>query len=466
MHRSSDEVQALIALSDGEVGERDQRAGRASISLAMRFFLMLAVLFSVMAALPVPYLVFKSIYLLTHRDEDVSFHDMIKTDRVLFWVLGPVASVLAMLAVAPFNMYNTYKTLSDFRHHQFSMRSLSLRQIPYLIMRLMAFSFGVVNGYNMALAYNDVVGAGSVFSKFCRALTVAIATIFAGLDSRVVFDKFRQESPQDWRYSKRAAKYLGSRCGFFSAAIDSPRLVGSVEFSEEACDDHRQILFYGKSFSDLVLNKSLVVDTAWLTDRRLESFQTYSAFIKDDFPVWRYLAGDVLGGVLSLSLSVFNAFNTWNYARKATINFFEYLGVAQESNGLLVAGTGTAFVSSVVSVLMSFYLTRDLFFRDLFKNSDYSHLGKKLAVKVGTLIPALCFALLNVALTFMNDSLNPTTKILVSAAAILGSTTVLRYGIEGGLQAWRGHVDLRREFAKIPQKISEASSSSLALGAL
>ncbi len=455
MPKFSDEAQALMLLEDSSVlEERSPRENRGSTMLNMRFVLMPAVLFSIIAVLPVPYLVFKSIYLLTHHNEEDSFHEMIKTNNILFWAFGPLASLLATLAVAPFNIYNTYKTVVDFRGNQFSMRSLNLRQIPYLVVRALAFSFGVVNGYNMALAYNDVVISRSLFSTIFRAFVVGVATIFAGLDSRVVFDKFKQEAPQDGRYAKRAVRFIAAKCSLFSPVPSQEfRLVNEMQFSEKDCDDHRQILIYGKSYADLISHRFLLENNDWIADPDSESFQNYLTLIKDDFPLWRYLGGDVLGGALSLALSVFNAFNTWNYARKATLNFFEYLGLDQDGEALQVVGVATALISSVVSVLMSFYLIRDLFFRDIFKKPDCSHFGKKLAIKVGTLIPALCFALLNVALTLMNDSLDSTTKLLVSLSAILGSTTVLRYSIEGALEEWSGHSDLRNKFEKIPEKI-------------
>lgn len=462
LHIPRMQYEQIVSDSNPVYGNLSSRKGQASLS--KRLILFPAILCSIVAALPVPYLVFKSLYLLTHHNQNISYHEMIKTNNILFWIFGPLASIIATLAVAPFNMYNTYKTVTSFKNTNFSAQSLTFSQIPYAVVRILALSFGIVNGYNMFIAYNDVVCSRVLISIIIRVFVVTIAIIFAGLDSRVAINKFAQEAPQDWRYFKRLLNYVtdtkhtGNNFSPISTttynSIQEFKLVNNNVFSKEECDDQRQIIIYGKPYVELITHHSLIDNTDWIRYTNSQTFQNYLLFINDDFPIWRYFAGDVFGSILSLILGIFNSFNAWNYAQIATINFLTSIGINKHNVMLQIIAKSTALITSIISILMSFYLIRDLFFRNIFKKSNHKYNYKNIMMKVFTLIPALCFALLNVAMTIMNDSIDSTTKLFVSISAVLGSTTVLRYSIEGALEEWRGgEKDLRKQFAKIPERL-------------
>lgn len=443
MPRESDETLPLVDVTLEVSGESTESRGGRSVKVLATIGSAL----SVAAVLPVPYLVFKSVYILDGGDAEDSFHEILDNADAMFWLFGPLASLLGTLAVAPFNIYNTYRTVRDFELG--SGYSVSVKDMPYYFVRALAFSFGLVNGYNMALAYNDVIQPASIFARITRAMIVANATLFAGLDSRVIFDKFRQETPQDWRYFKRAVAKIRS---YFSFNIPAMTAI-------EQCDDHRQIILYALTDRELHQHRSV------LDSENSSELAVGNIVANHPFPTARFLLGDIVGGVAAFGLSAFNSLNTWSYTHKSIGGFLSYTGLSSDNVGAKVI-TNTATVSStLVSIFMSFFLIRDLFFRDIAKNVECHDIGKQSAVKLLTLVPALCFALLNVALTMGNDELSPTVKLLVSIAAILGSTTVLRYGIEGGVEEWRGRKNLRREMADFPTKHYRSNAAFFASNA-
>ncbi|MGK2864920.1 MAG: hypothetical protein ACSLE0_23510, partial [Chitinophagaceae bacterium] len=59
---------------------------------------------SVIAVLPVPYLVARSVFYLITRQSEFTFQEMVQQGNVTFWIFGPMAALMATIAIAPFNM--------------------------------------------------------------------------------------------------------------------------------------------------------------------------------------------------------------------------------------------------------------------------------------------------------------------------------------------------------------------------
>lgn len=409
----------------------------------------------IIAALPVPYLVFKSVYFLTINQKNTPFHEMINNQNVGFWALGPIISFLALLAVAPFNVYNFYRSIKSIKNTEFSLRNIHCKSTVLFLVRILALSFGFVNGYNLALAYNDVAtDHSSIGSQILRGILVGIATLLAGIDSRVAIAGFKEEVPRDFRFLKYGFYHLRNRVQLnaHSRLLDNTRS-NMLQELRKKCDNYRIIALLGLDDQEITMARDLIMNTDWIGDNSLPEFQRFLALMNKPFPIWRYLASEVIGASIALVFALINSINTWTYTQNAVTGFMGYLGTTKENTAIHVAAVFFSLISTSIGLGMSFFMIRDLFFRDITKPLTTKELLPRTLKTFALLIPALSFSLLNVALTFMNKELSPSTKVIVSIFSVLSATVVLRYAIEGGLQEWKGHCNLRRELAKIPEKI-------------
>ena len=410
----------------------------------------------IVAALPVPYLVFKSVYFLTTDQQNTPFHEMINDKNGAFWALGPAISFLALLAVAPFNVYNFYRSIKSIKNTEFSLRNIHCKSTVLFLVRILALSFGFVNGYNLALAYNDVATEhSSIGSQILRGILVGIATLLAGIDSRVAISGFKEEVPRDFRFLKYGFYRLKNRVQLSTGhtrLLENARSEMLYDLRKQ-CDKYRMIALFELDEFVIERSRNLIMNNDWIEDSASSEFQAYLSLMDRAFPVRRYFASEVIGSLIALTFALINSVNTWSYTQNAVTGFMGYLGSKKENTGIQAAAIFFSIISTSVGLSMSFFMIRDLFFRDIMKPMTCHKLLPRTLKNFALLIPALSFALLNVALTFMNKDLSTTTKTIVSIFSVLSAAVVLRYAIEGGLQEWRGHCNLRRELAKIPEKI-------------
>lgn len=413
---------------------------------------------SVVAVAPVPYLVLRSVYYLTSKEKKFTFNEIMHTSDAVFWAFGPLAAFLATLAIAPFNVYNTHKTIKQaFKKYGSYFTPVNLIKTAAGIVFL---SSGSVNGYNTNAAIKDVItSSDSIPSQIFRDFNVFIATTLAGLaDARVVMVYLTQDIPRDYRYLCRGLSYLLRK--------SSPRLIINNSYARidrvvllkklrQKFDDFHNIALLGLTNAEIQANKRLIDSTEWIVQNVSEELTQYIDLMnRHRFPKKRFLISDGLGSIASAAMTYYGNLNVVNYAYLAITQFFDYCHLPKQRPESNAFANIFSYVGYIIGMLVGFFLIRDLFFRDVCKNIIKSDLTlRKAVIALLPLIPAFSYGLLNVILTISNDSLSSDETILISCAAILGATVVSRYGIEGGLEEFRGHRNLRRELAALPDKM-------------
>jgi hypothetical protein len=434
--------------------EQNNQAGTLKKSFAIA-----ATATSVIAVMPVPYLVLRSVFYLVTRNSQFTFKEMIITNRVVFWVFGPASAILATVAIAPFNMVNAYNTVINI---QFTREGMHGRTFLKMLSGFFLTFTGAVNAYNINYALNDILQNHNTTKKILSIPCVSVGFLFAGIsDARVFLIYSVKEIPQDYRYVKRGLKTSANQimtCSFFKTqpVIHTTEKLTRRELLDQLrskLDDLRIIILL--SLTDIEINqfKHLPDASQWVNDRNSAEFKQYIQIFNKRFPWGRFLGSEVLGSTLSGLFGYYGNKNTYEYTYKALSDFLVYCGLSSENYFLLFSGYASAIISYITGFLVSFFLIRDLFFRDLFKITSLDEFKQRLPKLLISLIPALSFGLLNVILTALNDSLSPINKIIVSCAAVIGATVVTRYGIEGGIDQLRNSPNIRRELANITDKL-------------
>ena len=413
---------------------------------------------SAIAVMVVPYLVARSIYYLETGEQDFTFEDMVHSRSPVFWMSAPLASILAVMAVLPFNVYNMYKLIHGTLH---SRPTINITNISKFMLSTLFVSSGTVNGYNTNYAINDVLGPRQ---NFVRSLfqfgCVGVATAVAGIgDARVVSAGLSQQVPTDYRYIRRGVAKISQRLGIFNNqntrldnSLNRKQLLKSIR---EQLDDLNQIISLGLSADELDQNSLLVTDQTWIDNINSRQFDQFLELLNKDFPVTRFIVSNVVETILSLFLAYFGNMNTIHYAYLAFSEFFEAIGFPENTIRFELLAGGFATLGYSVGFSLSFFLIRSLFFQDIAKNNALIQPIGSYAKTFLPLIPAFSFGLLNVILTATNDDLSPYTKLFVSCSAIIGATVVLRYGIQGGVTEFMGKQNIRTEFTGIVEKFME-----------
>ncbi len=433
---------------------------RAKISTCAKLVVFSGSVMAVIAVAVVPYLVMNSVYYLSTHEKTFTFQEMMHSSNAVFWVFGPLTSILATLAIAPFNIYNTYKTIKAVM--QQNKHCMTPCNVLKTVAGIIFLSSGSVNGYNTNAAYRAVISDSrkTVNHLFCGSVT-AIATIFAGLsDARVVIVYFGEDLPRDYRYLKRGVQHSLQKMGCAKQSATSYQSLDRfalLEKLQKKLDDFRMISLLALTSREIQAHRSLILQTQWIYDTlSSEAFLTYKQLMNKPFPLQRYILSDVVGTGLSATLAYYGNMNVVNYAYLAIITFLEYCELPTDSRITHGFATTFSYIGYVIGMFLSFFLIRDVFFRDISKTiirADFTL--RNILTTLLPLFPAFSFGLLNVILTILNDELSSQDTILVSCAAIIGATVVSRYGIQGGLEEFRGKRDLRRELAGIPNLMME-----------
>jgi hypothetical protein len=415
---------------------------------------------SIIAVMPVPYLVLRSVFYLATRQTDFTFQEMMDEGKVTFWIFGPTAALLATIAIAPFNMVNAYNTVMNIKLTSEAMRCGSLLR---MISGIFLTFTGAVNAYNVNYAINDIWRNHQTTKMVLRYPCVSIGLLFAGIsDARVFLLYVAKDTATDYRYLRRSARNsflkLQRHATFFAASSVNPLLETKTRQAllneiAEKFDDLKMILLLGLNDTEITQLKQLYEDQHWITDFHSTQFESYVALLQRGFPIWRFLGSDVIGSLTSGLMAYYGNQNTYEYTYKAVSELLSYCCL-QSTNWLLrFVGGSIGAISFITGFCISFFLIRDLFFRDVFKATTGPELLARIPLLLISLIPAFSFGLLNVILTVLNENLSPVNKVLVSCAAILGATVVTRFGIEGGISQLRGSPNIRRELADITNKL-------------
>lgn len=417
---------------------------------------------SVIAVAAVPYLVLRSVFFLTTKKENFTFEEMIHTNETVFWIFGPMTALLATVAIAPFNMYNAYDTVVQIRPTSQGLRcSNFMRMISAFFLTFT----GSVNGYNTYHALNDVVQNPTV-KQVLQYPLVTISVIFAGVsDARVFLVYLSRDIPTDWRYLSRGVKQLANLAKqnislFRNSSRGRDRLMELTKKNllnaiRNTLDDLRMKILLQLSDTDISRLKYLCEDRQWIAEQSSVEFQKYMTIAAVKFPLARFIGSEVFGSTISGLLAYYGNQNTYAYTALAVNSFLEYCFATNENSFLNFISGSISVISYFTGFFVSFFLIRDLFFRDIFKTTTKEDLKNRLPQLIIPLIPAFSFGLLNVILTALNENLSPVDKVLVALAAIMGATVVTRYGIEGGIEQIRGRPNVRRELAGITDTLME-----------
>jgi hypothetical protein len=415
---------------------------------------------SVIAVMPVPYLVMRSVFYLATRQTDFTFQEMMDHGKVVFWIFGPTTALLATIAIAPFNMVNAYNTVINIKLTSEAMRCASLLQ---MISGIFLTFTGAVNAYNVNYAINDILRHHQTTKMALRYPCVSIGLLFAGIsDARVFLLYVAKDTATDYRYLTRGTRHcyrkLQHHATFFASSnINSlvatkSRQIILNEIAEKL-DDLKMILLLGLNDSEITQLKQLYENQQWITDFHSTQYESFTALLQRGFPLWRFLGSEVIGSLISGLMAYYGNQNTYEYTYKAVSELLSYCCL-QSTNWLLrFVGGSIGAISFFTGFCISFFLIRDLFFRDVFKATTGPELLARIPLLLISLIPAFSFGLLNVILTVLNENLSPLNKTLVSCAAILGATVVTRFGIEGGISQLQGSPNIRRELADITNKL-------------
>jgi hypothetical protein len=406
---------------------------------------------SVIAVLPVPYLTLRSISLIVTKKFDLTFSQIMHSDNVCFWIFGPLTSILATLAIAPFNMYNTYKIVRAIDCSKLK-KACTVTNGLKTALRLGLMVSGSVNGYNMSVGFHDIFTQESIGAVIAHHSVVTIGVLVAGAsEARVVTSFFFKEIPRDLRYMRRGLRKAGKAITVEPSAL--PLLQSSrskrkmiLRKLQESSDDLGFICQLGLT-AEQVKSFGKIFEQGLEVSERAKVLK-YFELLKNDFPVGRFIGSEVVGSILSGVWAYFGNLNVLELAYNGLEGFLEYCGLSAGLLMRLICKTGS-YVAYGSSALLSFFLIRDLFFRELFKRESISGVSAFIKRILLPSIPALSYGLLNVILTFLNKSLGPAEIVMVASAAVVGATVVSRYGIDNGVREMTGITDLRRTLANL-----------------
>lgn len=402
---------------------------------------------AVVAVLPVPYLVARSAYYLVTKQEHFTFAEMITTNKIEFWLLGPTTAGLATIAIAPFNAYNTYKTIDGC---ELNRRCLSLDMLIARLGGLLFLSSGIVNGYNMNYLCNDIMPGNSLAKRIVQYNLVSIGTFFAGVsEGRAVLSYLQQDVPYRWRYIKRSGKSGISCLGLFRQGTQPLSRQQLLTKLQAKLDDIKTISLLGLTDTEIKQHAHLINKLQQRGNLDQAALSELFAICNKPFPKVRFLSSEIAGTTLAGGLAYLGNQNTLNYAYEALVEFERFCGVNDSNFLLQTINFLLPKVGYATGFMLSLFLIQDLFFRDILKATTGQELLQHFLKWSILLLPAFSFGLLNIILTVLNVTLSPLEKILVSLAAIIGATVVSRYGIEGGLKEILGYGNTRRELAHL-----------------
>lgn len=449
-----DETKALLSKLDIQ---QTEPTNQQITSAPFKILAGIGSLFSVIAVLPVPYLVFRSIYYLITNETKFSFDEMMRSDNPVFWTFAPLIALLATIAIAPFNLYNTHKTIqaAQFKEGGFSYSALAKIAFGFLFL-----TSGSVNGYNMNYAFNDIFGEERHVSRLITQISfVTIATVFAGIgDARVVLHYAQQDVPKDVRYVGRVFKKVVGKFGLFAdnhrvrSEQTRKQLIQAIRYK---LDDVSNVCLMALTETEIKQHEELLKEQSWIQDMHSAEFQHFLTLMQKEFPYARYVFSDVLGTIAAATLAYFGNQNVFAYAKLAIVGFLEFCGTSSKNNAVETAGEVFSSIGYGVGFLVGLFLIRDLFIRDIAKATTFDEFKQRLPKILLPLIPALSFGLLNIIMTVLNAELSSSNKVIVSCAAIIGATVVSRYGIEGGTEELMGRHNLRRDLAAIIPNIMQ-----------
>lgn len=407
---------------------------------------------SVVAVLPVPYLVLRSVYFLFSQEEQFSFAEMWQANKIGFWLLGPATASLAMIAIAPFNAYNTYKTIA---HTELNRHCLSLKQLLISLGGLLFLSSGMVNGYNMNFLCNDVLPYDSVAKRMAQYSLVSIGTLFAGIsEGKATLAYLQQDLPYRFRYVKRSLHWGGSRIGLFGTTNRQPSYQQLLTQLQAKLDDVKTICLLGLTDTELKQYTYLIDELKPDHSLKRDALIDLLMISKKPFPKLRFIGSELVGTMLAAGLAYLGNQNVLNYAHAALVTFEHFCGLDDANILLQIINFSLPKIGYIVGFMLSLFLIQDLFFRDILKATTSKEWLQN-SFKLLFLIPAFSYGLLNVILTALNTTLSPIEKILVALAAIIGATVVSRYGIEGSCEEILGRGRPRRELANLTSKVAE-----------
>jgi hypothetical protein len=408
---------------------------------------------SIVAVLPVPYLVARSVYYLLTKEERFTFAEMIRTNKLEFWLLGPATAGLATIAIAPFNAYNTYKTIANCELDQ---RCLSLGRLISGLGGLLFLSSGMVNGYNMNYLCNDVIPYDSLAKRIAQYSLVSIGILFAGIsEGRATLSYLQQDVPYRLRYVKRGINCSVSGIGLFRMSNQQPARKQLLAKLQAKLDDVKTICLLGLTDTELMQYAHLIDELKQVDTLARPALIELLAMSKKPFPSIRFACSEIIGTGLAGGLAYLGNQNVLNYAHEALVEFEHFCGLADDNILLQIINFVLPKLGYTVGFMLSLFLIQDLFFRDVLKATTGKEFLQRFFKLIIPLFPAFSFGLLNVILTALNTHLSPMEKTLVSLAAIIGATVVSRYGIEGGIEEVLGRGNPRRELANLTTSVME-----------
>lgn len=412
---------------------------------------------AVIAVLPVPYLVARSVFYLTTAQDQFNFIDMLNSKQVSFWLLGPTAALLSTCAIAPFNFYNTYKTLQNW---EFNRQCFSLKRLLTLFGGVLFLTSGAVNGYNMNALCLDMMPSDNLAKRITQYYLVTLGTLLAGIsEGRAVLSYLQSDLPYRLRYVKRGAiktqQLLTARCGFFQTRPSNVSVTRATFLAklQTQLDDIKTISLLDLTHTEARKQAQLAKALNQMITLDINLLSQFFGIANRPFPMGRFLASEVGGTLAGGILVYFGNQNTLYYAQKAFAEFEQFCGLAHPA--LAYINYGLAILAYTVGVSLGLFLIHDLFMRDLLKRPSLNELRERSLKGLWPLIPAFSFGLLNIIMTLLNASLNPAEKILVSLSAMIGATAVSRYGIEGGIEEFLGRSNPRRELANATTHVME-----------
>lgn len=421
---------------------------------------------SIIAVFAVPFLVMRSVFFLATRAENFTFEEMVNDNEVVFWIFGPSTALLATIAIAPFNMYNAYKTVINI---QLTKKAFKYPALLRMLSGIFLTFSGAVNGYNTNFTIDDIWPRDSLAKSVLKYPIVSIGVLFAGVsDARVFLDYLIKDLTKDWRYLKRGSRIAydiaKKRLPFFHnyQKIPLPHKITRKDLLQQIrvnLDDLRTIILLALTDTEINQLKELHEDRSWMHDINSPDAQRYLQLFSKQFPMGRFFGSEIFGSTISGLWAYYGNKNTYEYTFKAVSSFLIYCGLRAENLFLLFTSSITSVMAYITGFFVSFFLIRDLFFRDIFKATTWAEFKQRLPKLLIPLIPALSFGLLNVILSVLNNSLSPLEKVIVSCSAIIGATVVTRYGIEGGIEQIRNRPNVRRELANITDELMIQFSS-------
>lgn len=449
MTSSSDDNILLNSLSDesfdGEL-DTDEFFQRNKPSALKKAVAVTSAAVSIVATLPVPYLVSRSVYYLVTGESEFPFSMMLTSNSVAFWVFGPAATIISFVAIAPFNSYNAYKVVTGI---SVAGTCDALLKMSKFVLGTLLGSSGTVTAYIINDGYIDIVSSTEKTSNIIRYIMVGVGLFYAGSgDARICLDNFSKQLPRDYRYVRRGTEKFSQlvlgRPSFFNAKCRlGDRRSQLLAKLNEAIDDIKTKVNFSLKTEDLEFFAELLEDSAWTDTNFMGSMQDYFSINKKKFPTARFMGSEIVGSIFSGLLSFYATRNTFDYCKLAVMGFLNFIGFGENSYLSLVLANALPYTAYFSVFTVSFYLTRIVFFREVLKPTSFSAVKKNLPHVILTLFPSLSVGLLNVILTVLNDALTPTNKLLVAISSVILTTVSSRYGIEGGITELLGKVDER-----------------------